>query len=146
MVKTLLVAALLTLALAAPTQAQLVGKPLFRVPGVVNYQSLGTVISCTNTDDVAATFTVEIYNNTGTMVATGTSGTLGFQHTTSLSSRAITAIDTVNLAAPATVARGSAKIFSTSKSLMCSAYLVDSVDSPPASMASLQVVPGTKQK
>ena len=124
MVKTLFVAALLTLALAVPAQAQLTGKPLFRVPGVVSYQFLRTVISCTNTDDTPATVTVEIYDGAGAMVATGTSGTLLAQQTASLCTGGVAAIDcTTNLGAPTTTAEGHAKIFSTNKLVMCSASL-----------------------
>ncbi len=41
---------------------------------------------------------------------------------------------------------GSARIVSDSKNITCSAFLVDTISSPPASMVSLKVIPRKKQK
>jgi hypothetical protein len=121
---------------------------LVAVPGVVNYQSLGTVIACTNTKaDTTASVTVEIFDNAGGFVGSATAGAVAEQNTVSFSTRGITAIPTdFTIASPLTLARSSAKIFSTSKSVMCTAYLADAANTPPTSMASLVVVAGKKQK
>ena len=47
---------------------------------------------------------------------------------------------------PPAITEGSARILSTSKSLICDAFVSDAVDSPPMSMRYLTVVAKTKQK
>jgi hypothetical protein len=148
MYRTLLALAL-TLALGGTAQAQLIGKPLFRVPGVVNYGSLGTIIACAQTADVPASATVEIYDSTGATIATGTTPAISGEQSHNFGTRGPNGlhVNTDFGRAPTNnLAKGSAKIFSTSKNVMCSALVVDLSNSPPTSMVSLQVVAGTKQK
>lgn len=45
-----------------------------------------------------------------------------------------------------TTTQGSARILSTSKKLMCTAYRADYANSPPTSMVQLTIIAKTKQK
>src|SRR4029078_12186770 len=102
-----------------------------------------------NTTDVPASVTVEIYDSTGAMVGTLTSPTLNAQQGVNFGTRGPAGLgidQNFSLAGAFNLAKGFAKIFSTSKNMMCSAIVVDLGSSPPASMVSLQVVAGTKQK
>jgi hypothetical protein len=57
----LLVAAVLTLAVAAPASAAATLAPLFTVAGVVNTVALATYFACTNTDTVAESVGIEVF-------------------------------------------------------------------------------------
>ena len=130
----------------SPLPVLLTGKTtyhLYSPPGVVNDGGLSTIFSCTSTSASAMTVGVELFgagggspiNNAattplslsaGATVTFGTSGTAGFPVNPSL-------------AAPLN-GRGSARVLSTSKQLICTALLADNISAPPTSMTSLTIV------
>ncbi len=125
---------------AAPIQ-------VFTVPGVINHFSLGTFFSCVNTGSVPTTVTVNVLKGDGTAAGSGVSGTLNQDQTWVFGTSVPAGLDEdTNMASPNSLYNGSAKIFSTSKAIMCNAFVADVTGSPPTSMTTLRVVGGTKQK
>jgi hypothetical protein len=144
-------AIVLALIASGTVQAQTTNHPLFTVLGVVNYQSLGTVFACTQTVDTPASVTIELYDSSDTLVATGVALPVTLRQTALFGTRTFAALSAqygFQQAVPtdAEMSRASARIYSTSKSVMCSATVLDAVNSPPTSMTTLQVVAGRKQK
>jgi hypothetical protein len=131
---------------AAPAHAQ--ATPLFTVAGVINSGGLGTFFGCTNSDTVAATIGVEVFdasgaslnNPTATQVSVAAQGTVLFG-TTNPAGLSIDA----NLA-PGVVTKGSAHILSISKKIACSAFVAEAANAPPVSMVTLTVAAKGKQK
>ncbi len=121
--------------------------PLFTVPGVVNRYSLVTLFSCVNTGSVPTTVTVNVLNGDGTAAGSGVSGTLNQDQTWVFGTSLAVGMDAdTNMQLSNTLYNGSAKIFSTSKAVMCNAIVLDATNGTPASMTTLRVVGGTKQK
>ncbi len=121
---------------------------LYSVPFVQNGGGLGVLFACTSTSSSAQTVGVELFgssggapmNNAATTavsvpaggnVTFGTSNMSGFLVDQSLS---------------AIIFKGSARILSTSKSLVCDVGLVDITSGPPISMKQLTIIAKTKQK
>jgi hypothetical protein len=149
-VSRLLVAAALTLAVAAPASAASTLAPLFTVSGVINNGSLATFFSCTNTDTVPTTVGIEIDNGNGTLlnVPSATALSISPKNTvlfgTTAASPLTFAVD-ANLA-PGTVAKGSPQILTTSKKIVCSAIIADPSGNPPQSIGNLTIAAKGRQR
>lgn len=155
----LVVALLATPALAgiadSPLPTLVAGKKTFHVysvSGVGNAVVTGyaAYFSCTSADTAPMQVGIEVFGDNGggsvndataTSLSVPPGGSVMFG--TSSISAAIT-IDS-NLGSPGAT-RGSARILSTSKKLVCSAFLADNFNSPPASMVYLTIVKKTTQK
>ena len=140
------VAALLGLTLSAPV-AQAAGPTLlFTVPGVVSAGDLGTFFLCTSTDaKTNQTVSIQLFDKGG-----GTSGNgnvdLPPNNSVMFSTRSAAGfLVDVNMASPG-IGAGSAQITSTSKKLICSAFIADITNSTPTFGTSLNVLAKTKQK
>ncbi|MEO6027666.1 MAG: hypothetical protein ABIR79_12435 [Candidatus Binatia bacterium] len=160
--KFILLAALaLAISCPAPARASILDIPpplkgqkslrLFTVPGVVTAGGLGTFFSCTNRSSSPATISVELYvedggaacNDASAVAVTAAPGaTVMFatQNTADSSFFSSVPLSTP----PAYLALGSASILSTSKSVVCNAFIADVYNSPPLSMATLKAI-GKKQ-
>jgi hypothetical protein len=161
---TLVIALAALLALAPATHAGIVDSPVpllqgakaahvYSVAGVVTAGGLGTFFSCTSAATAAIRVSVELFDETGTdaindasavslSVEPGASVTFTTQNTPS------SAFPSAQLltAAPVLLPVGSARILSTSKSVLCTAFLADVYTGPPSSMSYLTVVAKAKQK
>ena len=122
--------------------------PLFTVARVINHASLGTIFSCVNTGATPTTVTVvNVVDGSGATIGTGTSATLNQDQTWVFGTTILNGFDEdTNMGLANSLDNGSAKIVSTSKAVMCNAFIADTLGSPPASMTTLRVVGGTKQK
>ena len=147
-VSRLLVAAVLTLASSGPASAADKLAPLFTVGGVISTSTLGTYISCTNTDAAPTSIGIEVFGQGGNQLITAASNaaTLGPQVTILFGTQTAAGL-TVDLALnPGLITHGSANIWATSKKIVCSAYLADTSGNPPASMTNLTTSAKGKQK
>jgi hypothetical protein len=111
---------------------------------------LGTYFSCTSADSVPIQVGVEVFGNLGggpANDAVATSLTVAPGQTVLFGTRSATGIINLgsNLGA-GDVTLGSARILSTSKKLICSAFLAEITSAPPTSMVYLAIVKKTKQK
>ena len=157
--KSVLVAIVTVLAVATAVQAQIDSPPptlqgqasfhLWSVPGVIRTGGLGTFFACTNTTDNPIRVGVELFGPGGGAAANDPSAT----------SLNVAASATVLFGASAAVglsvdsslgflaSKGSARVLATAKSgIICSAFLADPGNAPPASMTTLMVVNKTTQK
>jgi hypothetical protein len=125
---------------------------LFTVPGVMTAGGLGTFFSCTNLSTTPAAISVELYvedglsacNDASAVAVTAQPGaTVSFttQNTADSSFLSSVALSTP----PQYLALGSASILSTSKSVVCTAFIADVYNSPPMSMMDLKLM-AKKQK
>jgi hypothetical protein len=132
------------------------GKPSahnFSVSGVMNAAGLATFFSCTNPTSADVMISVELFTDAGgnpcndaaavaaTVPAGGTVlfSTQNNVQSSFFSSSPLTSVDMF-------LALGSARIVSTSKSLVCTAFLADVYNSPPMSMTPLNVAARGKQR
>jgi hypothetical protein len=126
---------------------------LYSVPGVINAGSLGTYFSCTSAAKTPSIVAVEVFQDSGgaplndasatslsvppgATVMLATEDAVGFVEDSFL-------LDPLS---PPAIAKGSARILSTSTSLICDAFVSDAVHTPPVSMRYLTIVAKTKQK
>jgi hypothetical protein len=119
------------------------------VPGVIEQGVVSTYFSCTSTDTVPIKVGVETFPNLGggpSNDAVTTSVTAGPGATVILGTRtpSWTVID--GLLGVGVLPRGSARILSTSKKLVCTAFLAEAGSAPPTFMNQLTIVAKTKQK
>ena len=123
---------------------------VFSVPGVVNANGFGTLFTCSSASSSDTTLGVEVFGPAGgaslndadaTSLVVPPSGTVRFATTPTAQS-----IVDGHLVVP-TVLRGSARVLATtSKGLLCSAFLADAASVPTTSMVSLPVVRKTTQQ
>jgi hypothetical protein len=129
---------------ATTAQGQLVGlNELWNVPGVI-HDTFGTVVECTNRTTATATIGVDIHGANGSYVCGG-SITTAPDATVVFGSAAWPnhSVD-VNQAC-GLVTKGHARIYSSAKSgILCSAFLVNSVNGSP--VTKLTIAKKTKQK
>jgi hypothetical protein len=129
----------------APPFTQLV----YSVTGVRNLgpAPLATLFSCTSTAKEPITVGVDVFNNAGgppispaipLPVAPG-------QTVVFATAPGVSYVADQIMPVPG-IAKGSARIVSTSKSLICSAHVVDVAVNPPRTMSQLTIVAKTKQK
>jgi hypothetical protein len=124
---------------------------LYSVPGVVNDGgvNLGTYFSCTSTSSNSAIVAVELFGASGggpLNDATTQKLTIPAGGTVTIGTAGAAAIFTDLEISPGHLPKGSARILSTSKSLICTAFISDFGSSPPASMVELTIIAKTKQK
>lgn len=156
--RTTAATALIVVLSAAPSLAGIFDSPipapftqhLYSVPGVINdgASNLTTLFSCTSTSTSPQTVGVEVFPAAG-------GGPLNNAATTALTVAPGATVTFATLGVPSLYVdqsfglpsmKGSARILSTSKSLICSALLADSANFSPTSMSSLTVTKKTKQK
>lgn len=147
----LLVAAALTLAVAAPAStahAQATLTPLFTVAGVVNTGSFGTFIACTNTDTVSISVGIDFFAQAGNQLINAAANAVSLSpHASILFGTQISAALSVDaIVNPGSVTKGSIVVETTSKKIVCSASLVDPSTNPPISMTTLTMAYKGKQK
>jgi hypothetical protein len=125
---------------------------LFSVSGVVTAGGLGTYFSCTSASSAPIRVSVEVFDETtgstindpsAVSVSVAPGGTVMFatqnESASFCSAQPLTP-------SPVFLPLGSARILSTSKALVCTAFLADAYNDPPTSMVPLAVVGKTKQK
>lgn len=143
--RILLAAVLSSFTLVPQAQAQLVGlNHVWTVPGLIETSSLSTVVSCTNSTTGSVTIGVEVYGPTGGYIV-GNSTVAAPSGTVLIATGAAPnlALD-VDLNA-GTVDKGHGRILATtSKGVLCNAFLVDGANGRPA--ANLAIVKRTAQK
>ena len=146
----------LALAISAPqlAQASIFDAPpallgvkslrLFTVPGVVTAAGLGTFFSCTNLSQAPVSIAIELYPAddvdacnplSPVTIDPGKTVSLHTQNTSDSSYLQSTPITTP----PIFMKLGMASILSTSKRVVCSAFVTDVYDSPPRTSTSLSV-------
>ena len=127
-------------------------KLLYTVVGVRDSSNLATLFHCTSTERMGAndiwvgvevfqwdgTSTNDIASNAGVeIISPGRTVTLGTRDTLAFSED--------DLMATGLIYQGSARIFATSKNVLCAAMIVDPINNPPTSMVMLPVFRATKQ-
>jgi hypothetical protein len=145
---------------AAPARAGIADSPLpvlvpgqptnhlYSVTGVVNLSSLATLFACTSTSTTGQTIAVEVFGASGGAPVNDVSTTAGILPagaTGTISTEPVAGFPSGSLGLPV-LAHGSARILSTDKKLICTAFLSDALNSPPTSMMYLTIVAKTKQK
>lgn len=117
------------------------------VPGVMNTVSgLSTYIACTNGGTASSTVAVDIYGPTGAFVV-GNSSTVGPNATVLFGTTPSASLAVDVAVGPGILSKGHARVLaSTTRGLVCSAFLADASTSPPGSMTSLSVVKKFSQK
>jgi hypothetical protein len=157
---TIFVTLLTVLALTPAAKAGIVDSPvpslggakasvLYSVPFVMNAGSLGTYFSCTSTAPSAQQVAVEVFSDLGgapTNDAVATQLTVGPGETRLFATTGAAGLsEDKSLSSPA-LFKGSARILSTSKSLICTAFVADTGGVPPRTAWQLTMVAKTKQK
>jgi len=122
---------------------------LYSVPGVMSLGCLSTFFSCTSTDTAAVQVGVEVFGPPGggpanDTVAASLSVAPGATVMFGTSAAASFSIDS-NLGA-GFISKGSARVLATSKKLSCTAFVADTGNAPPTSMAQLTIIAKLKQK
>jgi hypothetical protein len=137
----------LALAVSAPP-AHAQATPLFTVAGVINSGGLGTFFACTNSDTVAATIGVEVFDGSGASLnnPTATQVSVAAQETVLFGTTGALGLSIDANLSPGIFTKGSAHILSTSKKIACSAFLAHSGNIPPMSMVTLTIAAKGKQK
>jgi hypothetical protein len=128
------------------------GKPtyhLYTVSGITSTGGLGTFFSCTSTDTAPMQVGVETFLQFGggpanNVAPTSLTVSSGAMVTFGTGSAVAIAVDSAVF--PCGSCRGSARILSTSKKLVCTAYIADRFNAPPTSMTELKVVKNKTQK
>jgi len=123
-------------------------KVLFYVSGVTKNNGLETVFHCTSLDSSGSyEVGVEIFSELGGPPSNNAAGGDGVQSvaagggvTIATGATAGFHEDEVIVTVPANIRGGSARIVSTSRRLMCQAFLMEELGSPPAVMTPLRVV------
>lgn len=125
---------------------------LFTVPGVMTANGLGTFFSCTNRAQTPAVISVELYvqdgldacNDASAVSVTAAPGATVQFHTQNTAESSFTASTPLSTP-PQYLALGSASILSTSKSVVCNAFIADVYNSPPMSMVALKTMSKTQK-
>jgi hypothetical protein len=141
---------------AMRTDADIADSPLpsalpqhvYSVTGVINFASTGTFFACTNVDRESITLGVELFGAAGTLLndAAASSIAMAPGATAMLGTNPANGLAVDGNLAPGPITKGSARIVATSKKIVCTAFLADVLDSPPASMTHLTIIAKTKQK
>jgi hypothetical protein len=113
---------------------------------VIDTASLGTYFSCTSTDTKTIFISVEVFNAGGFQANDPSTFVIdafpGETHTIGTHTAAGIPSGSLNVSTNG----GSARILSTSKSLVCTAFVADRVNTPPQTSWSLTIIAKTKQK
>ncbi len=122
---------------------------LYSVPGVINFSGLDTFFACTSTATAPIQVGVELFFPSGGAPANdvvATSLSIGPGATVIFGTGAAVGISIDSSLAGGSFSKGSARILATSKNLACTAFIADSGNAPPTSMAQLTIIAKTKQK
>ncbi|HEY2775006.1 MAG TPA: hypothetical protein VGK20_13245 [Candidatus Binatia bacterium] len=159
-----LIPALALLVVAGVSYAGVIDSPLptlggkgsvmnYAVSGVVNAGGLATIFSCTNTSSSDVTISVELFVDAGgnpcndanaAAVTAPAGGTVMFSTQDNIQS---SFFSTHPLSTPPMfLSVGSARVVSTGKALICSAFIADVYNSPPQSMTPLVLTAKGKQR
>ncbi|HYC54161.1 MAG TPA: hypothetical protein VEL28_04405 [Candidatus Binatia bacterium] len=126
---------------------------IYSVSGVVSAAGLGTFFSCTNPSTLSVLVSVELFTEGGgdacndassvsVSIAPGETVLFSTQNkvqSSFFSTQPLTAVDMF-------LSLGSARIVSTGKALLCSAFVADVYNSPPMSMTQLNLMAKGKQR
>lgn len=128
-------------------QARAQPQPLvFSVPGLINAGNLGTYVLCSSTDAATQIVSMEVFETSGASAGFGVFG-LAAKASVMFGTRLANGVSlNVVVGNNATITVGLAEIGSTSKNLICSAFVADAVGTTPDSMATLTVTKKDKQK
>jgi len=135
----------------SPLPTLLAGKKtlhLYSVAGGLSQIGLETVFACTSTDTAAQQVGVERFFQSGGSAgndAVATSVSVGPGHTVTFATEPLNGIP-IDSALGGASFTFSARILSTSKKLICIAYIADQINAPPSVMMPLTVVAKVKQK
>jgi hypothetical protein len=120
------------------------------VTGAISGAGLESVFMCTSGSTMLMTIAVQTYSRGGAVLNDVTNGNgtapLAPGETTTIATGPVTGIHTdslISLAGP--LRNGSARVLSTDSHIICTALLVDAMNSPPTSMTTLTVVKKTTQ-
>lgn len=137
-------AALVLLVLGAASQAPAADK-IWSVSGVVN-DGLATVFTCTNGGTAAATMKVDVFRKDGTSDATGTVS-VAPGATKSIGTKNVFALPGgVDLELGDTIIHGGSARITVPSGVFCTAFIVDPVSNPPATLSTLNIFKKTTQK
>lgn len=155
-----LVVVLLGHILAAPALAGIADSPLpeleagkrthhlYSVPGVIEQNILATFFSCTSTDTAPMKVGVELFENAGGGPGNdpvGTSLTILPGGTKTFGTMFAVGIN-VDSFVGGGIIRGSARILSTSRKLVCTAFIADPGNAPPTTSWQLTIIKQKRQK
>jgi hypothetical protein len=148
---TILALALLAAVLGfrSSAHAEIVGlNHVWTVPGAMQTGGgISTFIACTNGNTGSVTVGVEMYGPAGTLVGTAQSITVAPNSTVIFGSGNANGLSVDGNLATGAFSKGQARVYgSTSRGILCSAFLADAVGNPPVSMTSLSVIKKTAQK
>lgn len=122
---------------------------LYSVPGVISQTGLGTFFSWTSTAASAVQVGVEVFGAAGGAAINdpiASSLSVGPGATVTFGTQSAFGISIDSHLGPGPVSKGSARILATSKSLICTAFMADGANVPPASGWPLTIIAKTKQK
>lgn len=122
------------------------GKYFYSIPGVIKSSTQETVFRCTVVKSKNATtiIAVEVFDATGTLLSQGNIG--GSTGSTLSIATGTIASETNAYFNSLSSFKGSARIISNAKRLLCDAYVTDKNTNPPTSMRSLPVIKKTIQR
>jgi len=121
---------------------------VYSVPGVIEQNILATFFSCTSTDTAPMKVGVESFGDAGGGPGNdpvGTSLTILPGGTKTFGTMLAVGIQ-VDSWVGGGIFRGSARILSTSKKVVCTAFIADPGNAPPTSMTYLTIIKAIKQK
>ncbi len=122
---------------------------LYSVPGVVVGGDLGAYFSCTSTDTTAMTVGVEVFSSGGggpVNDATATAVNLASGATVIFGTGPSAEYGVDQTLGIGDLPHGSARILSTSKKLICTAWVADRFNTPPQTSWQLPIIAKLKQK
>lgn len=131
----------------------LMGQPshhVYSVPGVNSAGGLGTFFACSNTTDATIRVGVEVFGFAGGAALNDPSATsldVAPGGSVIFGTGAAAGISISSNIGAGLISKGLARILATEKKgIICSAYLADTGNAPPTSMADLKVVAKAKQR
>ena len=159
--RSALLAAVMSVTLAAPAVAGIADSPLpvlsvgvdtlhlYSVPGVFGgVAGLGTYFACTSTDTATMQVGVELFASSGGAPindAVATSLSVAPGATVIFGTGPAVGISVSSILGGG-FSKGSARILATSKKLACTAFVADQGNAPPTSMVQLTIIKKTSQK
>jgi hypothetical protein len=122
---------------------------LYSVPGIIELNGLSTFFSCTVTDSGSVRVGVETFGTGGgppLNVAAASSVLIASGGTHTFGTNTAVGINVSSDLNIPPISKGSARILATSKKVVCTAFVADAGNSPPASGWALTIIAKTKQK
>ena len=125
-------------------------KHVYSVPGVTKFGNLETVFICTSDAPAPIRIGIEVFGGAGGLALNNVAGgasDLMPGATATLSTGVLNgAFSDVVIFGLNPFGNGSARILSTSTQVLCTAMVLDSLNSPPTSMTTLPIIKKTTQK